>query len=180
MKKIISLLIAFMLVFSLTANVAFASPRSDVLDALSETVIGNHADQMQQVRNILGQVSINDAQAKQIIGYINEGAATVTVDKGSSIHDYSDEEQALAKELFAKACKVLNLTYEANTKHNAVHGGDVEYSVYDASGKLLGILDGDTKTDAISTNASVYYISGAVVLVLAAVAVLVIRKRQAN
>ncbi len=180
MKRIISLLAALIMVFGLTANIAFASPRSDVLDALSETVIGKHEAQMQQIRNILGQVQINDDQAKQIIAYINEGASIVTEDKGSSIHDYSDAEQELARDLFDKACKVLDLTYESAPKKNAVHEGDVTFNIYDASGKLLGILDGDTKTDAVSTNASVYYISGAVVLVMAAAAVLVVRKRQAN
>lgn len=180
MKKIVSLLVALVMVFGLTANVAFASPRSDVLDALSGTVIGKHDIQMQQIRNILGQVEISEAQAKELIAYIEEGAAVVTEDKGSSIHHYSDEEQELAMELFDKACKVLNLTYKVSPKKNSVHPGDITFDIYDASGKLLGVLDGDGKTDAISTNSAVYYIGGAVVLVIAAAAVLVIRKRQAN
>ena len=181
MKRIICAVLVAVMALALAVS-ASAATKQDVIDKFEASVPENyHPLILGQVENILNQIDITEEQADKLIALMDETAANMSkfTDKGHSLEAYVSEERDFCVGQFSEACDVLGLTYTISTKANGYHSGDEVYSVYDASGKKLGDLDGDIDvktTDKVET--SVVLPAAAVVLaVLAGFSAVVAKKR---
>lgn len=171
MKRFVSLL-AVLLCFVMLAMpfAAHAEASDDVIAALEEAIPTKYqALYIAQAKNLLAQVDVSDAQAKDLIDLIDEVKKAID-NKGKSLHEYSHAEKAFLLNAFNKAMKILNLTYRFEEKDKALHNNDIVCYVYNAEGKLLIKLDGDVaadKTDAADTGALYLVLTGAFLAVSA-------------
>lgn len=180
-KRLVSFfLVSIIIAVSFSFN-ASAVTKADLYNELKGSIFDKYAPIYGvSIENSLRNISISDAQAEQILVLIKEVKAYVNVDKGHSLHFYTDAEKNFVLDRVDKACKILDLTYKVIPKPLAddEHVGDIIFVFYDASGKKIFEFDGDiikkTNVPTTQTTNNIVYLSG--LLMLFAASVLIYKK----
>ncbi len=172
MKKALSLLAVCVLLVGMMAcatfSVSAATPKEEIVATVKEVLPEAYQSKyLPMLENVLKQIEVSAEQAQEVVSYVKAAAAAIESDKGVSLSEYTNAEQAAVLDNFDKACTVLGLTYKFEESENPQHVGDSIVKVYKADGTAVGAFDGEgvKKTDAPESNlALVFALVGALAL----------------
>lgn len=165
LKKIIAMLMACLMLVGMTATVSVsaATPKESMIDACEEYMPEPLLKEyLPLIENILAQIEADQDQADQVIECIKESREFFKEFKGVSLHTYTLEERKFAVDMVARICEILGLTAKYTYSTDADHHNDMVCEIYDGSGRLIGVLDGDVVKKTNAPESDVNY--GAVVL----------------
>lgn len=187
MKKVMSivsacLVLACVMVMAV-APVSAATPKEDIIAAAKAAMPEKyHEEYLPLLENVLMQVEVDETQAQAVIANIEAAKAAVAADKGASLSDYPETEQAAVMAEVKAACATLGLVYEIVPAKNPTHEGDVDFVISKADGTPVGNIDLDVKKTNVEENPVNYtlIIAGAALAVAAAAAVVFGKKLVAS
>ncbi|MDO4564363.1 MAG: hypothetical protein Q4C04_01970 [Clostridia bacterium] len=184
MKRLISLCLAFALALSFSA-VAFAGTNDENKQSLLSNLKSMLNDEegldiYNQVEKIINreEITVSDEQLSAVLAIDYSTELANVAYKGIVWGEYTDAEQASALRVANEVGDILGLTFTIDPSNDSQLEGYISVSVY-KDGKLMGVIDGDAKTDVANATTVWYLVGGGVLLALAiAIAVIVFRKRD--
>ncbi|MDO4543438.1 MAG: hypothetical protein Q4C01_02695 [Clostridia bacterium] len=183
MKKFIAVLVAVLLTvaFCATAAADTQQNKTELLARLKEVLNGEEGlDIYNQVEKIIqrDEIEVSDDQLASVLAIDYSEALGDVEYKGIVWSEYTDSEQASAMRLANEVCDILGLTFNIDPSNDSQREGYISISVY-KDGKLMGVIDGDAKTDVVNRPVIWYLVGGGVLVVIAIVlAVVVFRRRD--
>ena len=181
MKKTIALILAIIMISALAVSVcASDDAKLKIYNAAKDACPEGYRDNyLGTVQAALDQIPVTDAQAETVVALINEAKVKLT-DKGSTLHDYNDEEVAVATGLVDDICEVLGLTTTVKT-HDIVMGHEGDISIEVAyNGAVIATLDGDPikVTGGVQTTDYTPVLVAVVLAVMGLAGVVTLKKRE--
>ena len=150
MKKVLSLvsvcLVLACVMVMAVAPVSAATPKEDIIAKAKELIPAAYqAEYLPLLENTLQQVEVTAEQATAVIANMEAAKAAVKEDKGDSLSDYTQAEQAAVVAEMKAACTALGLKCEITPAEKPVHEGDVDFYVYAPTGEKIADIDHDIK-----------------------------------
>ena len=176
MKKIVSILLTLVMLLSLAVAVsADDAEKAKIYDAfLAACPEEYHNLHAGTVQNVLSQIDVTAEQADEVVALIEAAKGDFTVDKGSSLSNYTAEERAIALDYVDKAAEVLNVEVEIVSAANPIHEGDSNV-VVTYNGAQIATVDGDpVKVTGGNNSATAVY---AVLALVASISAVVVTKK---
>ncbi len=175
MKKIISILLTLVLLFTLAVSVsADDAAKAKIYDATKAACpVAYQATYLGTVQNVLNQIEVTAEQADAVVALINEAKAVIS-DKGASLSDYLAEERALIIDYINEISDVLGLAVTFKASDSAVHEGDM-VAVITYNGAVLANVDGEV-VKVTGGNASSTALFAILALAFAGVSVVATKK----
>lgn len=196
MKKL-SAILASAVVVAMASMPAFAaginSSEQAVLDKLSEVnktynggFITNADEMLNQAENYFNTIDMTEAQANEILGYIDDGVEYIKSQNAATVNDLNFEQKQVLSDYGKKAASVIDVTtsYDKSTKTISATDKDGNTIV---STKVETDKDGKTTTSSnaiattganVNTVAVATVAGGAVALAAGATVVLSVKKRE--
>lgn len=185
MKRMLCVVLAALLLLFASVSLAATDDenKDKIMESLEKTVLSNHPAILKQVERILymDALTVSDEQATELLALKLAQSDLTFVDKGTSLYDYTEQEQEIAIDYINRVCTILDISYTISPTNDKQSDNAVVISVY-KDGKLLGKIDSDAKTD-LADGPTIWYLVAGGACVLAAIAlaiVLAARKRRAN
>ena len=181
MKKTLALILAIVMISALAVSVcASDDAKLKIYNAAKEACPeAYHNNYLGTVQAALDQIPVTDEQANAVVALIDEAKVKLT-DKGSTLHDYNDEEVAVATTVVNEICEVLDLTATVKA-HEIVmgHEGDVSYEIA-YNGTVVATLDGDPVkvTGGVQTTDYTPVLVAVVLTVIGLAGVVTLKKRE--
>lgn len=181
MKKVISLLMAVVVLTAVFVVPASAATKSDLLTEAAKSPIYKYVKVA--IENAARTVEITEEQADQLMPIVKKAVAAVSSDKGPGRYDvdgvhYTKEEYDTIMQCIDEACAILGFTYKLTPKAQ----NDIIFQVYDANNTLVFSYDGDavSNTDGAPSSSAVLMLVGSVALLATGIGCFVVsRKRSA-
>lgn len=181
MKKITMLLLAMLLVVSMSVGAFTVSAKQytkdDLIEVVSHAAIYKHIEG--ELKNLARTIDATDAQLNELYVVAEKFAALDLKDKGNNAHFYTAAEIQSVMNLIDEVCRILNLHYTFTPSTNPKHVGDTVFTVYDANNKVIFVRDSDVIKKTGTDNLAWLIAAGAAGCLLLAGAV-VTKKRYAR
>ncbi|HCC34689.1 MAG TPA: hypothetical protein DEQ02_03260 [Ruminococcaceae bacterium] len=161
-KKIFKIICTTLILSLLLTFPAGAATKSEVMETLRRTVLGNYINidpenievtgkpigeyifVLYMAENAVRNYNFTAAQGDLFNQWILDCAAYVNTDYGPSAHDYTRSQQQFVIERLFRVANEMNFRLEFVNKARPVHLGDQIFNVYDRStGELVFQYDGD-------------------------------------
>ena len=178
MKKLVVLLTIVAVLVCSVLSVSAATAQEQVIDALKAIpAAANNGNVVEKTQVALKKVNPTDAQCAQIVTWLGELKTAVPTDKGPKASAYTAAEKQAVLDFIDKVAKLLGYKYEAKTSAT----GDMVLTVFNADGSTLLSYDAAIIqiTGVNEFNTSYLYLAAGLVLLAAAGAFVVIRKKNA-
>lgn len=185
MKKLVVVLsiIAIFVCGALGANAATKQELIDYLGTIP-SAIENKETFYNGAVQLIKDSDFTEVQMDQLLALLKEAKAAVPENKGASAADYTKEQRNKVLELVDKACKVVNYSYEVTHLKTAEGETDWALTFKDENGKTAFVYtDGVVKATGVldqASNASYLWLAAGVALILAAGAVVIVRKKASE
>ncbi len=184
MKRIVSFFAAVMLIVSVFAVSASATTKADLIAEASKSPIYKYIKVA--VENAARTIEITDEQAELLLPIVKRAVEAIPVDLGPTAKNenyiYTQEQINIILACVDEACAILGYTHTTEPSTDPKHIGDINNFIYNEEGKLIFQYDGDVVADtsAATETDTTELLIGAVALLIAGGAVLVVSKKRAT
>ena len=111
MKRILSILTAAVLLLASLSLPAFASPKTELYDALREACPERYyTTYLAMFENVLAQIPVTQQQADKCIVLAKETRKVIATDRGPNLSNYTKEEQQVVLQNVKETFETLGLT----------------------------------------------------------------------
>ena len=192
-KKTMTCTLLLAVLFSVLGISASAVTKADILDAINDSVVGNHysldhngnpqSDQITIIaENMIRTVELTPKEAEFIYKNVMECSNALPVDRGRSGHHYPLSEQLFVMNRLHKCLTMMGYNYAYIDKARPIHPGDQVFRVTDPdTGEILFEFDGDiikqTGSPGIDSTLILSGLAGILLLAASAGTPVFLRKR---
>ena len=146
MKRMLCVVLAALLLLFASVSLAATDDenKDKIMESLEKTVLSNHPAILKQVERILymDALTVSDEQATELLALKLAQSDLTFVDKGTSLYDYTEQEQEIAIDYINRVCTILDISYTISPTNDKQSDNAVVISVY-KDGKLLGDVHPD-------------------------------------
>jgi len=184
MKRIVSFFAALMLIVSVFAVGVSATTKADLIAEAAKSPVYKYIKVA--VENAARTIEITDEQAERLLPIVKRAVAAVPTDLGPTAKNedyiYSQDQIDVILTCIDEACAILGFTHTTEPSTDPKHIGDINNFIYNEEGNLIFQYDGDVVADtsAATETDTTELLIGAVSLLIAGGAVLVVSKKRAT
>lgn len=185
MKKLVVVLslIAIFVCGALGANAATKQELIDYLGTIPSAIENKEVFYNGAVQ-LIKDSDFTEAQMDELLALLEKAKAAVPENKGPAAANYTKEQRDAVLALVDQACDVVNYSYEVTHLKTAEGGTDWGLTIKDENNKkVLVYTDGIVKATGINdaaNNVSYLWLAAGVALILAAGAVVIVRKKASE
>ncbi|MBR2860991.1 MAG: hypothetical protein IKB86_04045 [Clostridia bacterium] len=176
MKKLIVILAIISLVVCSMFTVS-AATEDDLIAKLKEIPAANNEQFLNGAIKLIKEEKFTEEEINKLIPLLEEAKTVLPEDKGTAARDYTDAQVDKVFELLDEACEITGCSYETTIDKNNDYG----IVLYGSDNEVkLEYTDGKVNATGVESanNASVIYLVAGVLVLAAAGAVIVMRKRE--